>query len=49
LNEFEPGGVGDFKRLPSFGGGYSNEVFTDGKVVTPGTDLWKFSEFVKLF
>lgn len=49
LNEFEPGGVADFKKLPSFGGGYSNEVFTGGTVTTPGTDLWKFSQFVKLF
>lgn len=49
LNEFEPGGVADFKKLPSFGGGFSSEVFTGGKAVTPGTDLWKFSEFVKLF
>ena len=49
LNEFEPGGVTDFKKLRSFGGGYSKEVFMDGKVRTPGTDLWKFSEFVKLF
>lgn len=49
LNEFEPGGVADFRKLPSFGGGYSNEVFTGGKVTTPGTDLWKFSEFVRLF
>ncbi len=49
LNQFEPGGVADFKKLPSFGGGYSNEVFIDSKAATPGTDLWKFSEFVKLF
>ncbi len=49
LNQFEPGGVADFKKLPSFGGGYSNEVFMGGKAATPGTDLWKFSEFVKLF
>jgi len=49
LNEFEPSGVVDFKKLPSFGGGYSNEVFMGGKVATPGTDLWKFSQFVKLF
>jgi hypothetical protein len=49
LNEFEQGGVVDFKKLPSFGGGYSNEVFLGGKVATPGTDLWKFSQFVKVF
>lgn len=49
LNEFEPNGVGDFKKLSSFGGGYSNEVFIDGNLTTIGTDLWRFSEFVKLF
>lgn len=49
LNEIEPNGVAAFKKLPSFGGGYSSEMFLSGKVVTPGTDLWKFSEFVKLF
>ncbi|MDR3412385.1 MAG: SIR2 family protein [Formivibrio sp.] len=49
LNEFEPVGVSAFKNLPSFGGGYSNEVFIGGKAATPGTDLWKFSQFVKLF
>ncbi|MCO5053641.1 MAG: SIR2 family protein [Verrucomicrobiae bacterium] len=49
LNQIEPSGVADFKKLPSFGGGYSNEVFMGGKAATPGTDLWKFSEFVKLF
>ncbi len=49
LNEFEPDGVTDFKKLPSFGGGYSNEVFIRGKAEPPGTDLWKFSRFVKLF
>jgi len=49
FNEFEPGGVADFKKLPPFNGGYSNEVFMGGKVATPGTDLWKFSQFVQLF
>jgi hypothetical protein len=49
LNEFEPGGVADFKKLPSFGGGYSNELYMGGKAETTGTNLWKFSEFVKLF
>lgn len=49
LNQFEPSGVGGFKALPAFGGGYSNEVFIAGKVTTSGSDLWKFSEFVKLF
>lgn len=49
LNEFEPSGVVDFKKLPSFGGGYSNEIFMGGRVATPGTDLWKFSQFVRLF
>jgi hypothetical protein len=49
LNEFEPAGVADFKSLPSFGGGYSNEVFIGGKTGAPGTDLWKFSQFVNLF
>lgn len=49
LNEFEPGAVADFKKLPSFGGGDSNAVFLGGKVTTPGTDLWKFSQLVKLF
>ena len=49
LNECEPSGVADFKKLPSFGGGYSKEVIMDGKAAPPGTDLWKFSEFVKLF
>jgi hypothetical protein len=49
LNEFEPEGVADFKKIPSFGGGYSNAVFVSGKATTPGTDLWKFSQFVKLF
>lgn len=49
LNEFEPHGVSDFKKLPSFSGGYSNEIFLGGKVAIPGTDLWKFSQFVKLF
>lgn len=49
LNELEPAGVAEFKKLPSFGGGYSNEVFNGGKAAAPGTDLWKFSQFVKLF
>jgi hypothetical protein len=49
LNEFEPQGMADFKKLPTFGGGYSNEVFLGDKAATPGTDLWKFSRFVKLF
>lgn len=49
LNEVEPSGVADFKSLSSFGGGYSNEVFRGGSAETPGTNLWKFSEFVKLF
>ncbi len=49
LNEFEPSGMEDFKKLPTFEGGYSNELYLGGKVVTPGTDFWKFSQFVKLF
>ena len=49
LTETEPSGVAEFKKLPSFCGGYSSATFMGGNVATPGTNLWKFSELVKLF
>lgn len=49
LNEFEPNGVTNLKDIPSFGAGYSNQINVEGKTVPTGTDLWKFSQFVKLF
>jgi hypothetical protein len=49
FNEFEPDGVADFKSLPSFSCGYSNAIIIPGMPAMAGTDLWKFSEFVKLF
>lgn len=49
LNEFVPPGVAALKSLPSFGGGFSDELFVGGKSTTPGTDLWKFSRFVRIF
>ena len=49
FNEYEPGGVADFKQFQSFGGGYSNPILVPGVSAIPGTDLWKFSRFVTLF
>lgn len=49
LNELEPLGVAAFKAFPSFGGGYAAASFMSGQVSAHGTDLWKFSNFVKLF
>lgn len=49
LNEVEPIGVAAFKKFPSFGGGYAGQVLVGGNTSSVGTDLWKFSNFVKLF
>lgn len=49
LTEQEPSGVSPLKAMPNFGGGFLTHCHKDGAQVVGTTDLWKFSEFVKLF
>jgi hypothetical protein len=49
LNEFESPGTKGLRALPTFRAGYSNELQLGDGTHPTGTDLWRFSKFVKLF
>jgi hypothetical protein len=49
LSEIEPAGVASFKAMPNFKGGFAAHTHDNGQLVAGGTELWKFSNFIKLF
>lgn len=50
LSQTETAGMGAFRSMPNFQGGFEgHHLAGGGKSVPVGTDLWKFSELAKLF
>ena len=49
LSDCEPKALSSVACLPNYNGGYKEGLKLKGQTAEGATDLWKFSEFVKLF
>lgn len=49
LSETQTPGIAAFQALPSFSAGFAGDSWIDGQPSATGTDLWQFSNLVRLF